>query len=692
MNRNTVSRLSLSLSVLLLAVLSTGVRGDIIVLRDGHEYAGTLVEATADGLTFRGKDGKQTEYKRGDIVHVRLQKRRRWADAGTVAEIADSLLNQRLEAGKTPPRAPGAATLTLHAKTAIRLLTTQTWEWRHREIVQVLTDAGESASVQSVYFRRDAESAQILHGISIRPDGTVSHLRDTAVQTESIYAATPRYDKIVKIRFAMPEGKPGTVLDYKTEVVRNAPSHDETFFGEFLFGAHDPKLDMQLEITSPPGLELRWQLLNDPDTSVQYKSGTKDGMTVHSWSRKASPQLHPEPLMPPLADIVPRVVVGVESGDWNAIAKQCGDTLAACDASCAQPALPEGVTATVEALWEYVSRNISSNGISLGATGYAPGDAGETLALRQGAPLDRTYLYYGWLKSAGTTDVCWSWLRSRGRGALAEDVPHIRAFSTPAVVIDGDSPMFILLGDDLSAFGEPALGQGGTDCVVAGKGRMTVPVAPTDWQGTDRAVAIELSRSGDARVEESITYHGPSARSLRAWRRKTTDEIMNDVRGMVNSVHAGGRDIEYEIKGDIRENAGDLVLKLSYVLPKLADARRSLCSLQPPWLSYNANVVGRPGRQLPLHWDTPFRSSVTVSVQGPGGLQAYAAPPSATCDDGPARLATECSMDGSQSRFSLVYERAALDAPVADYARLKTCLETRASLGRQYWVWRNAKE
>ena len=674
------------LSVLVLVGVASA---DLIVLRDGHEYEGTLVKATDAQVVFR-HGGEEKAYARTEVVHVRLQRVRDWDGVERAADIADPILQQCLQRDVSPEQYPGAGTVTLYSATTIRLRGPQMWEREGRAVVRVLNEHGEGASIRQVQYRPDVDEVHILHGISVRTDGTVAHLRDTAVQDEAVFSDYPRYDKVRRRRFALPEGKAGIVLDAATRVVRERPLSLFHFADEFAFGGMDPVLDMRVAIFVPQGCELRWCVVNDDAAEVKHVEESADGGTWHRWRRENSPHTMPEPMMPPWGDVVPRLAVSAWPGSWEEQAKQFEQALAEADSR--YPDLPEPPADSAVGLWEHVSRDVQAQGASLLATGLTPGDPSETWRLRAGAPLDRTYLLYRWLRKIGVGGARWVWIRPRGQGRLIREVPALTAFSVPAIMLPGSPPSFLVPGDDLDAPGEPAGRLGGAPCLVAGGGLELIPIPDAADDGTHRKITVVLDREGNASVREKTTYTGSAARGLREWRRLTEQEIRNGVEQRVRSVDARATSPKYRVVGDVKRNLPEMSLELTYEVPQFADSRPTLCSLRPPWLEYGARSVGRDKHQFPLFWSTPRSDSVQVEVRFPAELVVYAVPEPTTADGGPCRLQTEAHEGDGSVGYTVRYERAALEAPAADYTKLKACLETRASIGRQYWVWKKARK
>mgnify|MGYP006275085743 CR=1 FL=1 len=670
----------------LLAVI--GAKADMIVLDDGSEYRGELLRGDSTSVEFR-VDGNVETYPRESVVHIRLQKKRDWAEAKTVEDIDDPLLHAALGVPFAELRQTGAGALVLHDSRTVELKGPQTWTKSRRQIIRVLNEHGKRESIRSLRFHKHGETARILHGLSVRPSGEVVHLRDTAVQTEHPYHHVPRYDTLTELRFALPEGKPGTLLDISTRTDRKQAVFGRMYADSFRMGGVDPMRDIQVTITAPKGLALHWQVLNDPDESVSHET-TRTGATVrHRWTRESSPRLTPEPRMPPLADVIPRVVVSAGWQDWQQLALHIEQKMAVLRRQKDLPSSPDRIEATPQKLWEWISANIAEDAVPVAATGYRPGDAAKTMTLRQGAPLDRTFLLFAWLRAAGKP-AKWCWLRPRSAGALATDVPSLGQFTVPAVAVgERDERRFLVLGDELAAFGEPAARLGGAACILAGEGLTTLPVPEPLWRGTDRIVKVTLDEDGNAAVLDTVVARGPAARTYRQWRRKTPKEILHEVTGRVRSEVPTATDIGWSSEADFELNATAVSITRRYNVAALAHVNDAVASLRPPWLDYRATVVGRPSRQFDLFWNAPHRQTVHIEVAAPETMRWEFVPESVErLVDEYARLKTTSHAEGPRADYTVVYERSGQRIPADSYPALQECLRTRAKAGEKYWIGR----
>ncbi|NOY83186.1 MAG: DUF3857 domain-containing protein [Kiritimatiellaeota bacterium] len=663
------------------------VHADLIVLRDGREYEGALLRTDGDEVVFR-QDGKEIRYPRAQVVHIRLQKRRQWDEFDRAEQISDPVLKKCLKVRVQPGRYPGAGTATLYEYTKVRLRSPQLWSTQRRTVVQVLNEHGESASVRNILYRNDVDGTRIVHAITVRPDGRVLHLQDTAVQDGSVYAGLKRYDTVKRRRFALPEGKAGVILDAATETDRQKALPFMRFAAEFVFGGPDPVLERVVEVFVPAGCPFSWRIVNDPDKAVAYTRRAVEGGVLHRWERLHSPQTMPEPMMPPWADVTPRLVVAADSRTWEAIAAEYAGLLDRLEREFGD--IPAPPSKDPIELWRRVSREVKGLGVPIFASGRVPRSPAETWKMRSGAPIDRAYLLYRWLQIAGVANVRWVWLRPRSWGRLVPETPALNFLEVPGVQFETRTGKTMLLvpGDDLDAPEEPAARLGGAACLIAGRGLDKLAVAPADALGTERLVRVQLDRKGNARVRERTVYRGAAARALRAWRRLTPDEIRNQVQRRVRDVDSRAADLTWKIGGDVTRNKPEISLEMSYTIPEFADCRSTLCALRPPWLEYEARAVGRDTRRFPLFWEQARQDRVTVEIEGPTGFAAYAGPSAVSRRAGPVQLVADVETRGALVRTTVTVRRDGLEAPASAYSDMKKTLETRAALGRRYWIWR----
>ena len=671
-------------------------RADLVVLRDGREYSGALVQGTESVISLQVGEDEVREFPRADVVAVHLQKKREWDAFDTVADLEDPTLNRALEIDLNTWQRRGAGTAMLHHETVVNLRTSQTWERQERQIVAVLNEHGESATIQHLLYLQDCENAEILHGAAVTTDGRILHLRDTAVKLESVYSEDARYDRLKQYRFALPEGKPGTVLDFATVKTRKSARELEHFYAEYLFGGLDPVAERTVEIIVPAGRTLRWQVLNDPDGQVSMtEEQLEEGGRRLRWERRDCPILLSEPNMPPLADVVPRLVVSAwpEEYDWKQLAQKQAEILAEKADALPSPAVPDtrpgsGRIPGLQDIWYELADTIKVTPVSVSASGWLPNAPEQTWTLRRGSQIDRTFLLFCELRKSGV-DVDWGWQRSRNRGALAADVVALQAFDAPVLMVAGSRSIPIKLGDELDHFLDPLDRSGGLPMLSAKSGVEYLPVPNANEHAVDRVVHLSINENGDAEVEEEVVYTGIRAREIRSWRRSKDTDLENRVRGIVRGKFAQAEEIDWEFVGDVEDDRDRKQgLRMRYRVPELVDCRESLAVTKVPWLEFNGSSVSRESREFAMEWSEPTDNRVSVSWDTPPGWKLLSEPEVFEDDaTGLAAVSAELNETDSGFRYSTEYLRSTLTVTPSEYTGFRELVERRSRLGSLYWLF-----
>lgn len=676
-----IKRFLLSLAF---TAFSTCIVADMIVLKNGREYRGKLVSSSTETIRFE-QGGETVEYPRAEVVHVRLQKARKWDRALHVDDIRAPLLKEVLALPPAPEHSQ-AGFVTLASVREVDLKSPDLWTSKRREIIRILNERGDSASVQEVYYHKECEQAELEYAISIRPDGSIVHLSDSALQEEPLYPTFSRYDTVNKLRFAMPEGKPGVVMDYSIVKKRTEPLPFDTFYGEYLLGGSEPGLRYKVVITSAADLPLKYEVLNDNEVEVSYTEETMaDGRIRRVWQREKSPLLIPEPQMQSLNQIIPRLVIGVTDQSWETLGESFNNVLKEKYRAAEKLEMPD--LSAADGIPEYVNSQIQGVSVSLYASGFVPGDPAKTLNLLRGSALDRTFLTYLLLKRKSEHKVEWGWIRSQSSGEIAPSIPSLSAFGTPCLILD-DVYQPIIPADDMTRPEEAAASTGNAMLLLPGKKPMKLSVPSPMVNRTQRDIHIILDDNGDASVEQNTTYYGVRTGSLRRWRRLTPVEIEQQVKQSAANLNSGAYDISFKVIGDVRKNDPVITLKTTSRVRAFADVSDLLCAFRPPWLDYSAGLVGRDERIYDFQWSMPYSEKITLTVSGPEDLRPYAVPESFDLAFDGFLMKGKTEISENDVTFTLEYERTDLKIPSERYSELKQTLEKRADIGRRYWIWR----
>ncbi len=295
------------------------------------------------------------------------------------------------------------------------------------QTIKILTEKGrrEESSIEMRYSARYGK-AGVVEVKVLGEDGSVrtvdvaattKEMTDNSSESENIY--DPMMKRVV---CAIPGVKVGDTLVYKTRRENFASRIKDQWADLFVLEWTCPILKSVVKIKSPAGRPLKSMALRNPLGNVAYKeTPLADGGVERVWTMLDSPQMFPEPDMPPTHTQVQNLRVSTAS-DWKeisrwywevslphlektnaAITNKVEEIRAAAHAAAAR----EGREATREellgAIYKWVAQEIRYMGLTMedSSPGYAPHDVDITFENRYGVCRDKAALLVAMLRIAG---------------------------------------------------------------------------------------------------------------------------------------------------------------------------------------------------------------------------------------------------------------------------------------------------
>jgi hypothetical protein len=678
-----------------LAVLcAAAARADMVFLNDGRELSGAVKSVDARKVSL-DSGGQTQEYPRGDVLKVKLV--RSWGVPGedAPAKIADGAVRALLKSPPDPGAYPDDASLRALEESVCEIGKDLSATCVLRVVTLVLRERGKDAAANArIYSLEGAERARLDYARTITA-GKVSNLDDNAIEEGSELAQYPAYDRLRSVKFALPDVSTGSVLDYRYRVESRVDVSTFPFLEQWSFRGGEPSSVSRLVVVAPTGVPLNYaERLMPPD--AKFSRSEKDGRVRLSWEVRASPALKQEGSMPPMARIVPTVTVAPAAswrGEAAVIAPLVDARLALGPELAAEEArLLRGLAtdaAKVEALYDWVVREIKYQPVYMQQSSYVPRTPAEIYKAKAGNMLDKPFLLDALLAGAGFKPSL-LYFPLKSDSVLEESVPNLRQLSAASVAVEaGGRRVFLTPFEDVQRWDEhPGWLQGMPGLVVHGPGLgtfLTLPQAPAEEETEDFSSKLALKADGSIGGSAVIRVHGQHQanwRGLKDWKKEDVDQWMEK---MIHGIHPNARLLAYSME-NLDDPTRDIVVHAAYEIKDYAiTASGGYIAFRVPWTERGAGDVGKPSRETPVFRYARERTTDKASIDLPAGYSLYYAAPPVDLQAGGDSYRASIKARPGGLEFSDESVSGELEIPAGDYARYKAFREESARF-TQKWI------
>jgi hypothetical protein len=654
---------------------------ETVFLQSGEQYQGT-VEKTVDGKLRQSVAGQERDFDIGEVQRIEFQRKREFDGIETAEALsaASALFKDALAVSTDAlkQKYPQAGFVVLRDDTVVKVAADGSYEFDRTQVWRVLEQRGADSAFQAIYFQPDRQRAEIAFGITVGPDGKASRVSDSALKTEAVHPQLPEYNYQQRLRFSMTNPVPGATLFLKTQLSGSATAL-RPLAADAAFWGTEPIVSGSVTLVAED------ETLKKVAVAASGIEAAKEGLV---WRVSDTPQIMPEPLMPPVAAFAPRVVIAYPKASWADLAKEFTAAVNA-----APLASAEGTT--VQSLYDRVRRDIRTIDVPQDALPRPPAAPAEVLKRGFGNTVEKALLLEALLDGIGR-EAHTVLVRGRSSGPLVAEVPRLRGFDGAVVRLtnpDG-SDIWLQADDRLSAFGElDADLQGAQGLDLATGEIVTVPARPAEDEGTKRVAEIELGTDGSAVVTDSYNLRGGDARGYRGLADLTQDEAQTWASTFVGSDITGVELAKWSHSDFEKANAEE-ALSFTYRVPGLAQAAGDFLVLRLPNARYAPTEVGRSTRQYDLFWRGRDGSDVTFTVRAPEGYSVYALGGGVAKEGNGWSLNAgyEKADDGRSVIFQEKWQRDALEAPKGDYQPYREALIRRGIIRNDMIVFEKKKE
>ncbi len=581
----------------------------------------------------------------------------------------------------------------LYSETNVTVVSADKIRTQVREAYKVLRPGGRNRGTLFVHFNPQRK-IKTLHGWCIPAQG-----KDYEVKEKDAVEISPNTqggELISDVKFKVlriPAPDPGNIIGYEYEV------EEEPFFLQDIwhFQETDPVRESHYALQLPSGWEYKASWLNHSEVKPS------EGGNLSRWTINEVSGIRDEPDMPPISGIGGQMIVSFfPSGGralngfatWDDMGKWYGNLSSdRTDSSAPIKQEVDNLTASrktslqkMQAIADFVQRDIRYVGIELGIGGLQPHPASEVFLHRYGDCKDKATLMRSMLREIGVDS--YYVLIHAGRGSVTRDMPAHNGFnhaitaiklpdslSDPALIATVQHPklgrlLFFDPTNDLIPFGQlPGYLQANYGLLVTSNGGelIELPQQPSSMNSILRTAKLTLDATGTLKGDVKERRIGDRASSER-WRLRTaskeTDQIKPIEELLASSLSTFH--ITHATLVNLHQTDRPFGFDYSFDAEKYAKNAGNLLLVRP-------RVIGSKGlgfletkesRKFPIEFEEPTRDTDTFEITIPAGYVVDDLPPPVDADYSFASYHAKTVVNGNVVDYTRTFELKELSVPV----------------------------
>jgi len=506
----------------------------------------------------------------------------------------------------------------------------------HR-VFKVMNERGKGYADCKIGFNSRVEAISLLYARTITPEGKVIPLKKNAIKVVTPYSRYPAYSDYKELTFSMPGVRVGCVVDCKYVKEEKEPTIKGEFSGGYFIQWYNPIVVFRYKIITPEDMDLKHLLLNPlKDIQQSPEVAHRGGKKIYLWEYRDIPQILDERYMPPMEEIAFNIsVTTMDSWQgffqwWRKKIEGKTEPDEAIREKVAE--LSKDLSSArekIEAIFDFVKREIRYVSIGLGKTGYEPESAAEVFENKYGDCKDKSTLLISMLKAAGIS-AHYVLIPTHSVGNLIRDFPYPFQFDHCIVVAETeDGHLFLdptaeecrfdyLLGSD----------QDRDVLIFKDHGAIfgTTPLAKAEENAYVCQQQIKIGADESIEVEEKDFGSGFREASMRSFFiDNNPTEIKEALEKMVDGMSPGAKLLDYTYSDPLNFQKR-FVATIKYFAPDYCKKAGDILIFQVPGIEKGCAGTGKKERRYPLVFWTNASSKDEVVFNIPEGYEVYYLP------------------------------------------------------------------
>ncbi len=592
----------------------------------------------------------------------------------------DEEIRRLIAAARAVTPDPAAKALMVYDHAVVQVNDDGSAKWYITEVKLVVNDAGRDILInENLPY---TGSVKIRKAYSLDPGGVRQ-------EASSIRGS--------QIRFRQLDKGSATVVQYVhySPALRFLENH---FLAEwYLQTTYYQMLHSELRLIYDPKREMVF----DVRGAVEEKTESFGNRTMKIFIARNRPPLSPEPMMPPVGDLLEQITVSsVKSWDeyvnWERalLKKAFVSNKEVRDLAVRLTSGKETPREKLDALFRFVAQEIRyQQDYETTIAGVKPHTPTQILERRYGDCKDKAVLIIQLAKEIGIK-LEYAILRTRDSGKLQMKIPN-QQFNHAIVHVPVqpgiESDFFMDPTVDLLEIGTLRSDDQGAMALVmdpdtAAWRFLEIPYQPPAFNFEEHDTLFTVSESGTVTVRSQITVRGPTSSSIRRTLRtqRDADKLFQ---GIVNSLFRGGTLIKAE-HGDIEDISKPLTLVIEADVSNLLSTQEGGKRLLIPASLIGASTVKLTSRALPMDLGVKGYMTMATRVQLPPKAKVTALPQAFTTTGPCFTVERTVSAAGSVVTMKTTYTKECTVLPPEAYPVFRTAVQEVVNRQEDYLLFK----
>ncbi len=684
----------LTITLFIIAILASATIAkdrDIVYLIDGSEYVGSLVKITNEIVTLETAEGERS-FSADSVRSIDLGTWRPGDDWENRLDIDDDILENALETADRASREyTSAGYITLYEKGVLTVNEDLSADYVKRYIHYIANERGKNKANYSWTYYDDVQSVTVDFARSVGL-ASVSTVADNAIEDGSTNAWLAEYQRRRRKKFALTGASLGSVVDYQLTKHYDRFDQWNPLFERWTFYDTEPIIFSCFEVKYDESIPLEFHEVEVP----KPEKSSEGEYVIRTWTVENIEPYIEETMLPNMNWFMPNVAVTLPQDMEQLSAAYYNKIDNAMDAMDAVKSrlteeFPEG-NPSIEEVYNFVSENFSSNGVSLREYYPYPKPLSELLDMSRIASYELDFILYVFLKAAGHQPQ----LILVGPDIdtkMPDEMFNLSFFNSVAVEVNDDgetryiSPNEFLRYDHQHHSGYYYLPVSEKGSKLREKDRL-----PGDDHYTIPQYACRLLPDGTLEVEYTERYVGETGGDrFRRQKNRKPREIDNYFDAMAKNIDELANIVDYKLEG-FKSLSDEVEMSYTVEIPGFAvSAGEEILAFRLPTVDFNTYEVGAAERTLSFSRAGNFYNEKYINIELPDGYEIEYLPKSVDLSVGYRSFEADIEVDDNVLRYKQIDEgKHEPMLPPEKYPKYKGFEEEQAKFGDNWILLRKS--